>query len=280
MGSLFVRIQFLFPSLPRAEKSFAAALLEHPEAISNMTLAEIARESGSSDASVIRFCKRLGFSGYTELKQACTIALQTEEKYVSESVEDTDTMKDILKKVYNSNLQTLNDTLVLANSDAYDAALNVLLKANSIHFFGAGDAYAVCSLAMMKFSRLGVNCSTTSDVMLQLTTAGNLTPNDVAIAVSYEGRTKNVVEAMRVAKSKGATTISVTKMNKSPLLKFTDITLFTVVNDLTTGRDKVTRRVADQFILDALYVAYASKQKKNASKHLQEIQKAIDRNKY
>ena len=63
MNDLFVRIRFLIPTLPRAEKAIAEALLDNPEAITVMTLAELAKESGSSEASIIRFCRRLGFRG-------------------------------------------------------------------------------------------------------------------------------------------------------------------------------------------------------------------------
>lgn len=84
---------------------------------------------------------------------------------------------------------------------------------------------------------------------------------------------------MRLAKQSGATTISITKMNKSPLLKYSDIRLFIAVNDLTVGRDKVTRRVSDQFILDALYLGYTTRMDKNYKNQLKKIQRAIDSNK-
>ena len=153
--------------------------------------------------------------------------------------------------------------------------MDALLKAREIHFFGVGRCLAVCQLAYMKFGRLGIPCSVHSDVMLQMMTAGNLTSEDVALAVSYEGRSRNVVEAMKIAKERGAVTISITKMNKSPLLRYTDISLFTAVNDLTVGRDKVTRRVSDQFILDALYLGYTTKINKGYKKQLQKIQTVI-----
>lgn len=279
MNELFVKIRFLLPSLPRAEKAFADALLENPEAITHLTLAEIARESGSSEASIIRFCKRMGHSGYTALKEEFVKALAEGNEIQAEGIEVTDDMKTILKKVYQSNVQTLSDTLVLAGEE-YEKALEALLAAREIHFFGVGDAYAVCQLAQMKFGRLGIGTSAHSDVMLQMTASGNLTDKDVAVAVSYEGRSKNVVEAMRIAKRAGATTISITKMNKSPLLKYTDIGLFIAVNDLTVGRDKVTRRVSDQFILDALYLGYTTRMNKNYKKQLKKIQVAIDSNKF
>ena len=278
MNELLVKIRFLIPSLPRAEKAFAQALLENPEAITQLTLAAIAAESGSSEASIIRFCKRMGYHGYSGLKEAFTAAIAEGEEIHEEGIEETDGIEVILKKVFQSNVQTLQNTMVLAN-DGYQAALDAIISAKSIHFFGVGDAFAACQLAFMKFCRLGIPCSAYSDVMLQYITADNLRPGDVALAISYEGRSRNVVQAMKIAKLRGATTISITKMNKSPLLKYTDISLFTSVSDLTVGRDKVTRRVADQFILDVLYLGYITKTKRDYSKRLKRTQTAIDCNK-
>lgn len=279
MNELFVKINFLIPMLPRAEKSFAQALVENPEAITEMTLAEIARETNSSDASIIRFCKRLGYHGYTELKQAFMVVISEKETVYDETVSSSDTIKDIMKKVFQSNMQTLQNTMVMANDENYQEAVNALVTAKSIHFFGVGDAYAACQFAFMKFSRLGVVSSAESDIMMQFTAANNLGPGDVALAVSYEGRSRNVVQAMSIAKKRGATTICITKMSKSPLLKYTDIPLYIAISDLSVGRDKVTRRVADQFILDVLYLGYINQKKQDFSRYLKKNQVAIDCNK-
>lgn len=278
MNDLLVRIKFQLPSLPRAEKIVAEELMENPEAIIDMTLAEMARETGSSEASIIRFCRRMGFNGYTELKRAFIKVVGEGEEVQSEEIRDQDDMRTILKKVFQSNIQTLNDTLTLA-TDNYDMALKALLGARSIHFFGTGDAFSVCQLAFMKFNRLGIAGSAHSDVMLQLIAAATIKPGDVAFAVSYEGRSRNIVNAMKIAKEMGAVTICITKMNKSPILKYTDVNLFTSISDLTVGRDKVTRRVSDQAILDALYLGYITKCGQNMSKYLKKVQDAIDCNK-
>ncbi len=278
MNEILVRIRFLLPSLPRAEKLVAQALIENPEAVLRFTLADLARETGSSDASIIRFCRRMGYNGYTELKQAIIAAIADGDEIFAEEVSKDDSMKEILKKVFQSNIQTLTDTLSLA-SDNYQLALKAFLEAKSIHFFGVGDAAAACQLAYMKFARLGIPGSAHSDVMLQMMAAGSLGVGDIAFAVSYEGRSRTIVDAMAIAKSLGATTICITKMNKSPLLKVTDIPLFTAVSDLTVGRDRVTRRVADQAIMDALYLGVLTKSGKDFSKYIKKQQKAIDFNK-
>lgn len=175
MNELLVKIRFLIPSLPRAEKAFAQALLENPEAITHLTLADIARESNSSDASIIRFCKRLGYHGYSDLKQAFTAAIAEGDEVHEEEIEESDDVNDILKKVFQSNVQTLQNTMVLAN-ERYKDALDALIDAKAIHFFGVGDAFAACQFAFMKFCRLGIPCSSYSDVMLQYTIADNLGP--------------------------------------------------------------------------------------------------------
>lgn len=238
----------------------------------------MAHETGSSDASIVRFCKRMGYSGYTEFKQAFLSAANEESSERPEKIEAQDDMVTILKKVFHSNMQTLTDTLSLVTPN-YEKALNAMANAKSIHFFGVGDAYAVCQLTDTKISRMGINCSAYSDVMMQLMTAANLKPVDVAFAVSYEGRSRNVVQAMRIAKEQGATTICITKMNKSPLLKVTDIPLFISTSDLTCGRDKVARRVADQAILDALFLGMTLRKGKEYNKHMRMVQNAIDLNK-
>lgn len=271
-----MRIRFQLPSLPRAERVVAEALLENPEAISGLTLAQLAKETGSSDASIIRFCRRMGFKGYTDFKTAfsCRKDLSDED----EEKENQDSMMVILKKVFRGNMQTLTDTLSLATTN-YDEALNAMVKAKSIHFFGVGDAYAVCQLAHMKIGRLGISGSAYSDVTQQLVAAANIKPGDVAFSVSYEGRSRNVVEAMKIAKERGAVTICITKMNKSPLLHYVDIALFISVSDLTIGREKVARRVADQAILDALFVGMSIRMGKEAVKKMQDTHKVMEINK-
>lgn len=284
MNELLVKINFLIPTLPRAEKAFAQALLENPEALGDMTLAEAARETGSSDASIIRFCRRIGLHGYSDLKREVVVASAAEaghpgEKEEESRVSNSDRMTDIMKKVFQSNLQTMQNTMVVADEERYNQAVEALVTARSIHFFGVGDAFVAAQFAYMKFSRLGINCSAESDNMMQFTRANQLSKEDVALAVSYEGRSRNVVQAMAIAKKRGATTICITKMSKSPLMKYVDIPLFISISDLSIGRDKVTRRVADQFILDVLYLGYITKSRKDYSRLLKQSQLAIDCNK-
>ena len=87
------------------------------------------------------------------------------------------------------------------------------------------------------------------------------------------------MQAMKIAREAGATTICITKMGKSPLLKYTDINLFIATDDLTVGKDIVSRRVADQAIIDALYLGVLTKSTQDRAAWIRKTQKAIDNNK-
>lgn len=278
MNELLLKIQLMLSSLPKSEKIIAEALLENPEAIEYMTLAQLSRESGASEAAIVRFSRHIGFDGYTSMKQGFICSREAAVANPESSIEQHDSMHTIMKKIYKNNVMALSETLSLVG-DEYELAVEALLQAKSIHFFGTGDANAVARLAYMKFKRLGIICSCEEDPMLQMVTASTMTKEDVAIAISYEGRSQNIVAALKTAKQMGATTISITKMKKSPLMQYTDIMLRIAIHDLTVGRDKVTRRVSDQFILDALYLGYVNRSDKNPKDMLLRTQIAIDGNK-
>ena len=279
MNELMVKLRFLIPTLPRAEKAVAQALLEKPELICLMTLAELARETDSSDASIIRFCRKMGYSGFSEMKQAFANALNDSSIMTVEEIHKEDSVLDNLQKVYKSNMQTLTDTILLADKEAYEEAVQVLLKAKSIHFFGAGDSAAVCQLFYFKFGRLGIPGSAQQDPVMQLMEASNLGPGDVAVIISYEGKSRTVLNAAKVADERVATIICITKMSKSPLLRLSDISLFIATSDVTVGRDIVARRVAEQMVIDALYLSVLVRSDNGYEKRLNSASKSFELNK-
>ena len=149
-------IRFLLPSLPRA-KALASALLENPEAITHLTLAEIARESGSSEASIIRFCKRMGYDGYSSMKEDFIRKLLAEGMEIhSEDIKVSERyMKTILKKVYQSNVQMLSDTLVLADDENYEKALDALLESQRDTFLRCWRCLCSMSAGIHEIWKIG-----------------------------------------------------------------------------------------------------------------------------
>lgn len=257
MNDTLFKVGLMLNDLPRAERAFAQAVIESPSSWLCSTLSKLAYETGSSEAAIIRFCKRLGFNGINEFKIAISEASQTElgvDRHTHSSLETV----DIMREMYKSTLQILNDTIA-QGTDNYDKAVMSLMNAQSINFFGVGEAYITCMFGKLKFSKLGKLCTADGDPFQQYITAKNLGLKDVAIAISYDGATKTVCDCMRIARANKATTISITRKHPSVLLRYTELPLYSVVNDLTEAGEKAARRISDQFIIDVLYYTMINK---------------------
>lgn len=257
MNDTLFKVGLMLNDLPRAERAFAQAVIESPSSWLCSTLSKLAYETGSSEAAIIRFCKRLGFNGINEFKIAISEASQTEldvDRHTHSSLETL----DIMREMYKSTLQILNDTIAQGTYN-YDKAVMSLMNAQSINFFGVGEAYITCMFGKLKFSKLGKLCTADGDPFQQYITAKNLGLKDVAIAISYDGATKTVCDCMRIARANKATTISITRKHPSVLLRYTELPLYSVVNDLTEAGEKAARRISDQFIIDVLYYTMINK---------------------
>lgn len=257
MNDTLFKVGLMLNDLPRAERAFAQAVIESPSSWLCSTLSKLAYETGSSEAAIIRFCKRLGFNGINEFKIAISEASQTEldvDRHTHSSLETL----DIMREMYKSTLQILNDTIA-QGTDNYDKAVMSLMNAQSINFFGVGEAYITCMFGKLKFSKVGKLCTADGDPFQQYITAKNLGLKDVAIAISYDGATKTVCDCMRIARANKATTISITRKHPSVLLRYTELPLYSVVNDLTEAGEKAARRISDQFIIDVLYYTMINK---------------------
>lgn len=278
--NILIKNRFLIPSLSKSEKKAAKLLESDPGGIVNLTLADYAERADCSQASILRFCRRLGVDGFPEFKMQIILALKDEENNpaYNNEVSSQDTMQQILEKVFFYNIQTLKDTLALI-SDDYDQALKALSKAKSVHFFGLGDAAVPGQLASIKFRRLGLMSTVNVDADMQLMTASTMGCEDVAIAISYSGKSRSVVEAMRLAKENGAATICITKMEKSPLIKHCDIKLFTATSDVTVGKEIVARRIAEQAIMEALYMGLITKERPDYKENVKKTAEVMEFNK-
>ena len=279
MNEIKVKLQFLIPSLPRAEKIVAKYMLSHLEQVSDMTIAMLSEESIASEATICRFCKRMGYNSFVQLKQDFAKAeIEVEEVKSPKPVTANDTLVSIFDKVVEGINRSLSNTRTFF-SDDYDRALEAIIHAKAVYFFATGDSQSICFLASFKFNRVGIPTYVYTDVIFQYETAMRLTQDDVVIAISSSGRSMNVVKATKLAHEKGATTISITQTGKAPLIKCSDINLFTSVVDMTIGRDSVTKRAAELAIIETFYLGIIARGPLDYETMLQNTMMSSDMNK-
>lgn len=249
--------KFLLPNITPAERKACAYLVDNPIKVARMTLVEFAKASRSSQPSVIRLCKRIGVSGFAELKTLLAVQLAEEGRigidfdYEKATRFSTDIVKTV-DMVLQGSIRILHDMLAQETND-YDRAVELLLKAKRIQFLAIGDGMIPCKFACFKFLRLGYDCFAESDPDLMMIGTCNLKRGDVVVAISHSGHSRMVNDALRVARENGATTICITSRDRSPMTAHSDVTLLTGTADTSVSLDVVARRIAEQAILEALY---------------------------
>lgn len=225
LNKLLVRLQFMLPSLPRAEKTVAEYMSTHVSQMSDMTLCMLADETSISEATILRLCKRLGYSSYIQLRQAFAFAANEDQPDSPELINVSDEMPTICSKLIQGVNRSLESMKAFINSD-YDRVLNAILGASGVYFFASGDAVISCQFACTKFMRVGIPAFVCSDVFYQYETAMRLTEKDVAIAITNSGRSANVVNAIKMAKEQNAFTCCITQGGRSPITRYCDICLY------------------------------------------------------
>jgi RpiR family carbohydrate utilization transcriptional regulator len=276
-GAVLARIRGLESSLTKSEGAVAQLVLSQTDEVVGMSVEALAERAGVSTATVMRLCQALGFSGFREFKIALayeqggarTPALEVE-------MRDGDTAAELLRKVVQSEIQALEETLDLVEENELEAAVSALAGAGRIDIYGMGSSTPVVVDAYYRFLRIGLNVSTPPDSHMQSVAAAVLKPGDVALIVSHTGRTQEVLTAARKAKEAGATVIALTSFFRSPLLQVADIELVTAVRETTSRVEAMASRTAHLAVVDALYVALTMLRDEGSMEALARTQESID----
>jgi RpiR family transcriptional regulator, carbohydrate utilization regulator len=271
----FTRIRAVYSQLSDKEKMVADYILEHPDKIIHSTISQIAENLEIADATVFRFCKRIGFKGYQAMKIALASEIVLPIKEFHETITEDDDEATIVQKVFKSNIKTLEDTLQVIDPEQFKKAVSALTTARKIEFYGSGGSGAIAMDGHHKFLRGGLNTSCYTDAHLQIMSASQLTDQDVVVCISHSGTSKDIIESLEVAKSRGATTIGITNYAKTPLSKKADITLFTVSEETEFRSEALASRLAQLTIIDALYVNTSVKLKDQMQASLKRMRTAV-----
>ncbi|MBU5483261.1 MurR/RpiR family transcriptional regulator [Clostridium sp. MSJ-11] len=283
MRGTLVKIKQGFDTFKPSEKKIAQYILEHPEELKNLSITELSDKSNTSEASIVRFCKSLGLKGYQELKIDVSLEIsqrRTPPKVFFEQIDTDDSANDIIMKVASGNIQALKDTTKILSPDELERAIEAIYKAKSINVFGVGASSIVALDLQYKFMRINIPTYMFFDTHMQLTSAVNLSKEDVAIGISYSGSTKEVVDALRIAKEKGATTICITKYGDSPIVSTSDIKLFIAAVENNFRSAAMASRIAQLNIVDSLFVGVACKLYDEVIDYLYKTREVVKDKKY
>ena len=272
-SALSFRIRSMIPELSKSEAAVAEYIAANAEEVINLSVSALADCCGVSEPTVVRACRNLGFSGYQALKIALIQSVGNTVQFAGEEVTAQDSMLSVVQKVFGAAADAVSLTRDSVDSAELENAAEALLKAKRIYIFGVGGSAAVAADVQHKFLRLGLDAHALADVNLQTITAAFAGRQDVIFAISHSGSSKVVVDNTRLAKSNGATVISLSSMGKSPLTELADISLHTAANETRYRIVAISSRIAELTIVDTLY-SYMSFRARKADNMI--IEKAIE----
>lgn len=219
-GNILDTIGALYNSLTKTEKRIATTILSSPQLLCQCSLAEIAKQFDVGEATFIRFCRTLGFKGFTDFKLSLSIELATKEKQSNSLLESDITKNDdvecIANKLENAINNVITETINLIDFKQLEQVVKAIKHANKVYLFGVGSSGVTAEDAKYKFMRIGVPVDATSNNHFMYMQAALMTKKDIVIGISHSGYSKETIQALSIAKKNGAITVSITHNLRLP----------------------------------------------------------------
>ncbi|AMP05846.1 MULTISPECIES: SIS domain-containing protein [Collimonas] len=260
--------------LSKSEKKVALTILDNPQLALAENITALAKNAQVSEPTVVRFCRAIGYEGWHDFKLKLAQSLAVALPGANEMLAQDDIAADLVNKICSRSINTLLDLRNHLSADAIQKALDVLLKANKIEFYGQGTSGIVAADAQHKFFRSGVPTVAYSDPHIHSIAASLLQPGDAVVAISQRGGNAALLRSVQLAK-KGGADIIVLGPSGTPLAELATVL---VPIDLSFNIDPYTpisARLAHLVVIDILAVGLALKRGPEFRKKMQNAQKAL-----
>jgi len=259
-----VRIRALMPSLAPAEQRVAQRVLDDPAGVAAATISLLAHECHTSETTVIRFCRALGFAGYPAMRLALATELGRADgagsgRDVSADISPGDDLDQVVAKIAFADARAVEETAQQLDLEVLHRVIDALVAARRIDVYGVGASAFVALDLQQKLHRIGRVAFAWPDPHIALTSAALLGSGDVAVGISHSGATQDTIDALALAKAGGVTTIAVTNFPRSPLAAMADHVLTTAARETTFRSGATASRLAQLTVIDCVFVGVAQR---------------------
>ena len=238
--------------LTKREQKIVDFIKQNGDSFLNETITEFSEKAGVSDATMVRFCKHLGYKGYQDFKVNCARQMLPKETQISPGLDQGDDSSVICSKVFNSEMSVLSRTLLEIDIKVLEQIADKLKNAGRIALFGTGGSLNVAKDALHKFMKIGLMVYVYEDIDLQHMAASLLRDGDVAVVISHSGSNVSSLRCLELAKEGGAFTVALTGLGKNPISRAADLTVHIASEKTIYQSESVSTRIAQLAVLDAL----------------------------
>ncbi|WP_265669030.1 MurR/RpiR family transcriptional regulator [Klebsiella grimontii] len=263
-GKILDTLGAMQSSMTRVGKSIAQFVMTYPHKVTQLSIADLSEEVNAGEASVIRFCRQLGYKGFQNFKMELAIELAMTDSddnstLLEAEIQKADDAHTIGLKLQGAISTVLSETLNLLDMEQVERVVEALHSCNSTFIFGVGASGLTAEEMKHKLMRIGMRVDALTNNHFMYMQAALLKAGDVAIGISHSGHSPETTHALSLAKQAGAVTVALTHNLGSPLSKVADITL---INGNRQGRlqgDSIGTKTAQLFVLDLIYTLLVQK---------------------
>lgn len=261
--SIQARIESIVPQLSPSLRRVAARIQEDPRSVITQTISELAASSGSSVASVVRFCRAIGLAGYSELRVALATELGKESAQFSDlpgygaEIAESDSLVELAGKISSLEVMAIQQTIENLHFDSLAKIARAVDSAGRILLFGISASQLVALDLSQKLLRIGRHAYAPNDPHEAWALSALNIDDTVAGAFSHRGETEETIRFLEIAREAGATTFAVTSSPDSPLAHVAEHTLITSVRETPFRAAAMVSRIAQLAIVDCLFAAVA-----------------------
>ncbi|WP_298834293.1 MurR/RpiR family transcriptional regulator [uncultured Planococcus sp.] len=251
----------------KSENKIYDYILAHPDKVLYHSLTELSELSGVAEATVLRFFRKLGFKGFQDFK----FLFAQEVPPANHSLQD----ESFVYRIRNSIVQAIEDSSEVVDMDTLEKSIQAIDAAEDVVIFGIGSS-GIAGLDMQnRLMRIGKHVSAITDSHFQIMRASSLTEKSVVIAISLTGSTKDIVDAVKLAKEKNATVIALTNYVKSPLTKYADFVLLSSAKESPLDSGSLVSKIAQLYLIDLICTGLTMNNVKDAESVKREITEHI-----
>ena len=272
--------------LTKAENKICDYIEEYMNSSIYMTVTEIANNCGVGEATVTRFCRKLGFRSFLEFKMTMAQEFKnngydnadiSDEVSKNEVLSEKDSLGEFVKKFYDMNINSLEDTLKKIDYTIIEEISDILVKAKRIAFAGVGHSGIIAEDAYYKFMKIGLVCNFYRDSHTLLMMASLMKEDDVLFIISNSGNTEEVNIAAEIARENNVKVISITENLLSKLSRVSDYVLNYTYQEIKLDMESLGIRISQSFLVDLICTNVIRKNKEIAIESKIKTENAIKR---
>ncbi|UDB50454.1 MurR/RpiR family transcriptional regulator [Bacillus safensis] len=252
--SLFNIPSDVYQTLSETERYLLNYIHQHLEDISTLSIVTLSERANVSTATIVRLMKKIGYNGYTSFKYRLK-----QEKKMTDASDQLKNIDEDIKLAIRKNEEEVLKTIQLQSIGQIEDAVQKIHNADKIYIFGRGFSEMIAKEMTIKLQLIVKTCEVHDDPNIIRLKSRDIEKSELAIFVSLNGETTELVEACQNLSMKQVTTITVTTRIDSTLSKISDMTLVGYKGEQSffpdyEVRSRLSLHVIARILLDAYVI--------------------------